>query len=470
MGPEVYGLVGFFAMLQAWFGLLDVGLTPTMARESARFQGGASTALEYRRLTRALEGVFFATALFGGILLFAMASPMASGWIKASALPTYEIVHSLKLIAIIVGLRWISGLYRGVIMGTERLVWLSGFNSFVATGRFVLVLPLLIFVSASPLAFFSFQLGIAIIELMGLAWMAYRLLPPIDKGQRIKWEWTPLKPVLKFSLSIAFTSSVWVLITQTDKLILSNILPLADYGYFTVAVLVASGIMVVSSPISSAIMPRMTRLHAEGKNSELIIVYRQATQIVAVTAIPAAVLLIFFAPQILWAWTGDIALVERVGPVLSLYAVGYAFLAISAFPYYLQYAKGYLRLHIIGNALFLILLIPSVMWAASKYGMMGGGWAWMLSNLVYFLAWIPVIHKKLAPGIHVVWLTKDVIWPILPIIFTGFGLRLLYSNYENYINILYFIPASMTLMLVIALYSSETVRKRIVKECLKFQS
>ncbi|MGH9879537.1 MAG: oligosaccharide flippase family protein, partial [Nitrososphaerales archaeon] len=37
MGAEAYGLVGFFAMLQAWFQLLDMGLTPTMARETARF-------------------------------------------------------------------------------------------------------------------------------------------------------------------------------------------------------------------------------------------------------------------------------------------------------------------------------------------------------------------------------------------------------------------------------------------------
>lgn len=34
MGAEAYGLVGFFAMLQAWFLMLDMGLTPTIARET----------------------------------------------------------------------------------------------------------------------------------------------------------------------------------------------------------------------------------------------------------------------------------------------------------------------------------------------------------------------------------------------------------------------------------------------------
>lgn len=417
MGAEAYGLVGFFAMLQAWFNLLDMGLTPTIARASARHQGGAMSLLDYRRLTRALEGVFVAIALLGGIVLFALAQQIADKWLNVSLLPKHDVTRALQLMAVIIALRWMCGLYRGVITGAERLVWLSGFNSFIATGRFVLILPVLMFVCASPQAFFGFQLGVAVLEAAGLAWMAYRLLPVIPAGQRIRWEWAPLKPVLKFSLSIAFTSSVWVLVTQTDKLVLSKILPLADYGYFTVAVLVASGIMIVSGPISSVIMPRMTRLQAEDRDSALIAVYRQATQLVVVTAIPAALVLIFFAPQVLWAWTGDAALVQRAAPVLRLYALGYAFLVVGAFPYYLQYAKGELHLHLIGNVLLVLLLIPSVIWAASYYGMTGAGWAWFVSNLAYFLLWTPLVHKRFALGIHMDWILTDVARPaLLPII------------------------------------------------------
>ncbi len=413
MGAEAYGLVGFFAMLQTWFNLLDMGLTPTMARESARYQGGAISLLDYRRLARALEGIFVAIALLGGVLLFFLAQPIAGQWLNVSQLPQSDIVQALELMAIIIALRWMCGLYRGVITGAERLVWLSGFSSLIATCRFVLVLPVLMFVSASPQAFFGFQLGVAILEFAGLAWMAYSLLPAIPAGQRIHWQWAPLRPVLKFSLSIAFTSSVWVLVTQTDKLVLSKILPLADYGYFIVAVLVASGIMIVSGPISNALMPRMTRLQAEGQHDALIAVYRQATQLVTITAIPAALMLIFFAPQLLWAWTGDVILVQRAAPVLSLYAIGYAFLSVGAFPYYLQYAKGNLRLHLIGNVLFLLLLIPSIIWAASHYGMTGAGWAWLVSNVMYFSLWTPLVHRKFSPGVHAGWLLTDILRPVV---------------------------------------------------------
>lgn len=412
MGAEAYGLVGFYALLQRWFNVLDMGLTPTMAHETARFHGGGLSALNYRRLVRALEGIFFGVALVGGGVLLLSAHWVGGHWLKVQHLPLSVVVTCLQIVAVIVALRWMGGLYRGTITGSERLVWLSSFTGLMATLRFVAVVPVLIFVSASPLVFFSFQLGTAVLEVIGLMWMSNRLLPPIPHGQKIRWEWAPLKQVLGFSLTIAFTSMVWVLVTQSDQLVLSKLLPLADYGYFTVAVLVASGLMIVSSPVSSAIMPRMTNLEAKGESAKLLAVYRRATQLIAVTALPVALVLAFFPHEVLWAWTGNTTLVDKVTPVLRLYAVGYGILTVGAFPYYLQYAKGNLRLHLVGNVFFAVLLIPSIIWSAIHYGMVGTGWAWLTSNAVYFLVWTRVVHQRFAPGMHVEWLLRDIVKPI----------------------------------------------------------
>ena len=55
MGAETYGLLGFFTMLQAWFNLLDLGLTPTISREAARLKAGALNTLEFKQLFRGLS-------------------------------------------------------------------------------------------------------------------------------------------------------------------------------------------------------------------------------------------------------------------------------------------------------------------------------------------------------------------------------------------------------------------------------
>jgi O-antigen/teichoic acid export membrane protein len=416
MGAEAYGLVGFFTMLQAWFNLLDMGLTPTVARETARFRGGATDALSYRRLLRALQLIFFVVALLGGGAMFVFSGLIADGWLKVQTLPLTQVQLALQLMAVGVALRWMSGLYRGCISGSERLVWLGGFNAFVATLRFVGVLPVLIWVGHSPAVFFTYQLLVAVVELAGLAAKAYGLFPAVPAGQKLGWSpaslFTPIKPVLKFSLTIAFTSSVWVLVTQTDKLVLSKLLPLADYGYFTLAVLAASGVMMISGPISGALLPRMARLQAEGNEAGLISLYRNATQMVAVIAIPACLVLAFFAEQVLWVWTGDAHAAAQAAPVLRLYALGNGFLAMAAFPYYLQFAKGDLKLHLIGNAVFMLMLIPSLVWSTWKYGAIGAGYAWFGANAVYFFAWVPLVHGRFVTGLHRKWLMRD-IGPVL---------------------------------------------------------
>ena len=462
MGAEAYGLVGFFTMLQAWFNLLDMGLTPTVARETARFQGGATDALSYRRLLRALQLIFFAIALVGGGAMFVLSGLIAEGWLKVQTLPLAQVQLALQLMAAGVALRWMSGLYRGCISGSERLVWLGGFNAFVASLRFVGVLPILMWVGHSPAVFFTYQLLVSVVELAGLAAKAFGLFPAIQPGQKLGWSpaslFTPIKPVLKFSLTIAFTSSVWVLVTQTDKLVLSKLLPLADYGYFTLAVLAASGVMMVSGPISGALMPRMARLQAEGDEVGLIRLYRNATQMVAIIAIPACLILTFFAEQVLWVWTGDAHAAAQAAPVLRLYALGNGFLAMAAFPYYLQFAKGDLKLHLIGNAIFLLLLIPSLVWATLQYGATGAGYAWLGANAMYFLAWVPLVHGRFVKGLHRQWLVQDLIMIFIPGLLAASALNMFLQWPETRLEVLAWLLMGSVILLILSTAGAGRVR------------
>lgn len=413
MGAEAYGLIGFFAMLQVWFQILDVGLTQTMSREAARFRGGAVDAISVRRLLRSLEGIFLAIAIAGAVGIGLGAERISVNWLHAQHIAMEEVRHVVILMGVLVSLRWLCGLYRGVIAGFEALVWLNAFNVCIATARFMLVVPLLILVDATPRVFFEFQLVVALVELLFLLIKTYRLLPPGGKAST-PWRWAPLRPVLKFSLGVAFTSSVWVVLTQTDKLILSKFLTLSDYGIFTLAVLIASSVTLISGPISAALQPRMAGVSAAGQQSKLIALYRKGTRMVGMITVPACLLLAFFPEQVLMVWTNNSLVATTAAPVLRLYALGNGILAFAAFPYYLQFARGELRLHVIGNMLFLLTLLPALVWAITTYGMLGGGFAWLLSGLLYFLLWIPVVHRRFMPGGHLKWMVRDVVMTIVP--------------------------------------------------------
>lgn len=110
----------------------------------------------------------------------------------------------------------------------------------------------------------------------------------------------------------------------------------------------------------------------------------------------------------IWVWTGDASLVPEAAPILQAYALGAASVTVAGFAYYLQYAHGSLRLHVLGQALHLIALAPPLVFAAIHYGAVGAGLAWTAVNVVYFLIWTPVIHRRFAPGLHWPWLMQDI--------------------------------------------------------------
>lgn len=472
MGTEAYGLVGFFAMLQAWFGVLDLGLTPTVGRETARYHGGAVSALAFRQLYRALAIIFFAVAVIGGGALFLSSRTIATKWLNIETLPVDDVIIAVQMMAISVALRWMTGLYRGVVTGSEKLVWLSGFNATIATLRFVGVFASMWHFGFTPLVFFTHQFIIALIEIIGLALKTQQLLPlKSSLTAAIGWSIQPVKPVLKFSLTIAFTASVWVFVTQTDKLVLSGILSLEDYGYFTLSVLVANGIMMISGPISNAIMPRMARLHAENKHEEMIMVYRQATQLVAIIAGSVAITLAVTAKPLLIAWTGDLNLADQAAPILRLYAAGNLFLCIAAFSYYLQYAKGILRYHLIGNAGLVIILIPSIIYAATHFGGVGAGFVWLTMNALFLIVWVAYVHHKLEPNLHLEWLFNDALKIIIPSGCVASLFLFMDNSWDETSRIYSFLFVMFTamLILIVSLISSDMARL-VLKNKLKYFS
>jgi O-antigen/teichoic acid export membrane protein len=411
MGAEAYGLIGFFTLLQAWFNLLDLGLSGTLSREAARFKGGALSAASLRQVLRALEFIFLAVGIAGMLALWSGSSYLAVDWLKISTLEPDDVTQSIRIMAAVIVLRWAGGLSRGIITGFEQLVWLGGFGALMATLRFLLVIPVMLQFGATPAVFFWYQLLVALFELAVLVAKAYALMPRIDSTSAIKIDWVALAPTLRFALSISFLTVAWIVMTQTDKLILSKLLSLSEYGHFTLAVLAASAVMMASGPISSALLPRLSRLHAERLAGQRDALYRTATRLVAAMIFPIAFTIALFAEPILHTWTGNTTLANETHAVLALYALGNSVLVIAAFPYYLQYAHGDLKLHVYGNLLFLGLLIPTMIWATAVYGMAGAGGAWLAVNLVYLAAWIPLVHRRLLPKLHTLWLLHDVLKP-----------------------------------------------------------
>lgn len=441
LGAEAYGLVGFFAVMQAWLQLLDMGLSPTLTHQVAHVRGiGEGKYIELRQLLRSIELVFLVLGVAIALGIWLGSPWVSENWLNVKSLPLGEVAYCITLMGVITGLRWFTSLYRSGIQGMEQQVWLNSANAAVATLRYIGAWVLLRWVTQKPQHFFEFQLIVSIVELVVIGTKFYHCLPKII-GNWFGFSWQSLKTILPFTGAIAYSSAIWILLTQFDKLILSHVLSLKEYGYFALVVTVSTSILSFTSPISSAILPRMTMLFSQGKEVEMLAIYRKATRLMAAIMFPITGTVAMFSTELLYAWTGDRSAANWAGPILKWFALGNGILAISGFQYMLQFVHGKLSLHVVFSTINALVQVPILVFVAFKYGAIGVALAFFMIRLITFFIWPAVVHNKLAPGLHYKWLFHDVAISLLPFIILlltarNVGTFLYYTNRIQTISIL----------------------------------
>lgn len=412
LGYEAYGLVAFFATLQAWFNLLDMGLTPTLAREASRYQAGALSSADFLPLFHAMGWLFGAIALVGAGLLWFLSPWMQTHWLVHSQLTSSDVIWALRVMALAVALRWLAGLYRGYLTGTDRQVGLAALVVTMATIRYLGVLAAMAYWGTNVEVFFSYQLLASVLETAAMACWTLRTLPAVQGAWRPAL--APLRSVLRMGGALAVASSVWVLVNQADKLLLSGLLPLSEYGLFSLTVVLAGGVMVFSAALGQALMPRLSALHVQGDHRGMMALYRRSARWMSAVGLGVAFALASLAEPVLWAWTGDASVASQMRTVLTLYALGYGVACMGIFPYYIQYVRGELRLHVYGNLFLLGLLVPAVGVVAPMWGAEGTGVVWLVLNLLLWMVWGGVVHRRYWPGEHLRWLIGDTCLTVLP--------------------------------------------------------
>ena len=408
LGKESYGLVAVYSMAQGWMQLLDMGLSTTVAREAACYNAGKYSGSLFKKLFSYIGSFFICSAVaIAGVGVLA-SGWVAENWLNIEHLPIKEVEYSLAVVAIAVAARWASGPFRSVLLGFERQVIFNILSIIFATLRFVAVIPAMIFFGKNLMVYFTWQLFCSLFELFTFGMVCARFLPKNTEPANKEDFKLLVRPVIKFALSIAFTSAVWVFVTQLDKLILSRLLPIGEYGIFSMMVMAASGITILSAPVGEAIMPRLTVLKEKSDICYLNKIYNQSTQLITVIVAPISMVLAFYSEFVIYLWTGNSSVATSGASILLYYALGNGLLALSALPYYLQYAYGNVRLHVIGNVIFAVILLPSIIIAARNYGTFGAAIVWFVQNLLFFVCWVWIIHKQFLLESHLKWFLSNV--------------------------------------------------------------
>jgi len=410
LGVEAYGLVGLLALLQAWFTLLDMGMTPTLNREMARFTAGIHSPQSIRNLLRSLEILCFGLAALIGASIWGSSGYLANNWLKAEALPASVVAQAISLMALVVALRFVEGIYRGSLMGLQRQVWYNGANAALATVRNGGAVLVLMWISATTQAFFLWHALVSILSVAILSSSVHRALPDAPSTPRFSFE--SLEGVWKFARGMIGISFVAFLLTQVDKVLLSRLLSLELFGYYTLATTLAGVTYMLVAPVTAALFPSMVTLVTADDHSALTSMYHQGAQLVTVITAPAALLLCLFSGDVVFMWSGDAGLAASTAPILSALVLGTFLNGLMWMPYQCQLAHGWTSLVLEGNIAGAAVLVPAIFWAVPHYGAIGAAWIWVAVNIGLILVVIPLMHRRLIPLEKWNWYIGDVLLPL----------------------------------------------------------
>ena len=411
LGIEAYGLVGFYTVIQGILQVLDLGLSPTMMRELARYSTLPGKEEELRDFVRTLEvGYWLIGALIGaGILLGAPA--ISAYWINPGSLSRATVTRAVGIIGIISFFQWPLSFYQGSLMGLQKQVSFNVVKSVMSTFTGLGAILILWLVSHSINSFFTWMIFTSALQVFSLQVLLWFSLPKSHRTPKVRHEL--VKKVWRFAAGMSGISVTAIILTQMDKIVVSKILTLRDFGYYALASVVAGGLGMITAPVFNAIFPHFTTLATQKETRQLQALYHRTSQIMAVLLFPAAFVIAFYSLEVLQAWTGNIVTAQHTAAIVSLLILGTALNGIMNLPYSLQLAYGWTSLALWINTFFIATMIPLLILAASHFGAVGAAAVWLTLNTLYVFVGVPLTHRRLLRGQTREWFISDIGMPIL---------------------------------------------------------
>ncbi len=359
MGMEAYGLIGFYFMLQGVIQILDLGLSPTMNREMARYSVLPGKTGEARDFVRTLEVGYWAIGILIGCVVWYGAPYIASHWIKAGILSPSEVRRAVTIMGALTALQWPLSFYQGGLLGLQRQVLHNGITIATSTlsgGGALLVLWL---VSPTVSAFFTWQIAVSLLQAAVTTFALWRCLP--GSGHAARFDPGITRNIWGFAAGMSGITITALVLTQLDKVILSKMLTLKTFGYYILAGMVGNGLSgLLIAPMFNTIFPRFSALVAARDEKSLLEMYHGSTQVMAVMILPAAIVIAFFSREIMHLWTGSPEIANNTALIVSILVGGTALNGLMNLPYALQLSYGWTRIGLAINTFFILTLVPAI--------------------------------------------------------------------------------------------------------------
>ena len=391
LGFESYSVISFTLVIAGLMAVLDAGLTATLSREFSRMDNSREDKII---IFKTLESTYFIIIGLCTFLIFILSKPIAENWLNLKTFEPDKISFFLKIISFDVGFQLLLRFYMGGLLGLEKQVKANMYQVGWGILRNGLIVIALMYMPTLEL-FFIWQAVSTLIFVVLIRFLLNETLTGFYRFDfRFRIERSVLRRIWRFAGGVLLISLVSSLNTQMDKIVISKLLPVENLGYYTLAVSLAMGIIVLVNPISVALLPRFTALFSSNKEQEASTLFNTVNILVAILIFSIIANMSFFSKELIWIWTGNMEIANRSYFFLPILAVSAGMISLTVLPYDIAIANGYTKLNNILGLLSLFITLPGYWLATKQFGAIGASYVACSIQTINTLVYVYIINKK----------------------------------------------------------------------------
>ena len=395
LGIGSYGIIGFFASLQAFLAFLDLGIGMAINREMSRYYHDPAKADYLRRLSHSLQVVYWGIGLVIGVFLFVVSPFLSSNWFAGNEMPASMLCGAFTILALTMAVRWPYSLYSSGIRGMQHQVVLNVHDLFWGIAKNVGSWLVLKYYSADLETFLWYQCIITFLQTAGTFCILWYYMPSSAGAKKFVFDKQVLKNISRYAAGMGIASLLASILMQLDKILVSKIVKPSQFGYYMVATNVATLVYNASLPMYMSIFPHFARLAHEEKTEEVKKDFHFYAKLLSTLLLPFSAIIFFAAEEVLWLWTKDRALAYATAPILQIMIVGTTLNALVMPVHTLLLAYNRVRFMLYSHLIACLLMVPLTLLLVHFFGVKGGAMSVAALYLGFFSVQVIMIFRNL---------------------------------------------------------------------------
>jgi O-antigen/teichoic acid export membrane protein len=369
LGAESYGVLILVGLIPTYLGFADcgMGIASTKFASAAYAEGDDDTEA---KIVRTAALIALCSSLPLAALLIAFSAQITELFNVPEHL-RHEAAIALKFAAITFVINFLNSIFNTPQLTRLRM----DLNARITAGFRMLgliAMPIAIYYGAGIVGAVIALLVASFLTLLGHLYTSTRLLNSLFESS-IKPDL--IKSMLKFGGGLVVSSVAVVVLSNTEKLVLTRLTSVETLAHYSVAFNLALSVTLLSLAMTQSLVPAFSQLLAPEKREQLAALANRALRLNIIMMLPAVVLLALSARPFFTIWAGEEFGRESSRPFYFL-LIGLFFQSVSYIPSSLLVAAG--RTDLIAKIYWILLpaLLIVMYLLISGYGALGAAVSW----------------------------------------------------------------------------------------------